>query len=287
MSREPNVYESSFPSEIVTCRLGTKGNVRLLCKYEAGRHYAGYGHWGSLHYEADVYRRVLQPLSMSAPHLVGSYQGEDIWLFLEYLDDSSRIDIAPSAETLPGAARWAGRFHALNEHRLSDSRLGFLTRYDAEFYRGWATRTAHFAGDLHRPLPWLDLLCSRFEDCVATLLAPPLTIIHGEYTVHNILVRNGTIFPIDWQSAAVAAGEIDLACLLEGWSDETVEECIAAYHQARWPDGAPASFDRRFAAAQLYLHFRWLGDQPEWTVHESRIWRFQHLRPLGERLGLL
>ena len=102
---------------------------------------------------------------------------------------------------------------------------------------------------------------------------------------NNILYSGGVIYPIDWESAAVAAGEIDLACLTEGWPPRVVRECERRYREARWPDGAPADFERRLGAARLYLAFRWLGEEPDETVDESNRWRFDDLRTVGERLG--
>src|SRR5436309_16091364 len=60
LDRQPNVYSSTFPSEIVTCRFGEESELSILCKYEAGRSHQVYGHRGDLAYEAEVYRHVLQ-----------------------------------------------------------------------------------------------------------------------------------------------------------------------------------------------------------------------------------
>jgi thiamine kinase-like enzyme len=185
------------------------------------------------------------------------------------------------------AARWLGHFHAANAARLATTPIPFLNRYDAAYYRGWARRTSLFAGHLHQRFPWLAELCERSEEFVALLLAPPLTVIHGEYTPHNVLIRNGTIHPVDWESAALAAGEIDLATLTEAWPDETVQECETEYWRARWPPGAPPGAEQTLAAARLYVGFRWLGARPEWTTDERGLWRFALLRATGERLGLI
>jgi Phosphotransferase enzyme family len=124
----------------------------------------------------------------------------------------------------------------------------------------------------------------RFEDVVPLLLDCPLTIIHGEYYPPNILWREEVIYPVDWESAAVAAGEIDLAALTEGWPPGFVEQCELEYQRARWPEGPPTGFERRLAAARLYLHFRWLGSE---TDRAPSLWRFEQLRCEGERLGLV
>jgi thiamine kinase-like enzyme len=112
------------------------------------------------------------------------------------------------------------------------------------------------------------------------LLASPLTVIHGEYYSHNILVSRGTIHPIDWESAALAAGEIDLAMLTEKWAEEVRIACDHAYCIARWPDRRPETITARLQLAQLYVEFRWLGESADhWWKG-----RIDNLRQLGEEL---
>ena len=112
----------------------------------------------------------------------------------------------------------------------------------------------------------------------------PPTVVHGEFYPENILVREGAIYPIDWESTALAAGEIDLASLTEGWSEDVARDCEEQYRQVRWPGGPPDGFYRRLWTARLYLQFRWLGDHPETDVSE---WRLEALLVAGQRLGLL
>ncbi len=111
------------------------------------------------------------------------------------------------------------------------------------------------------------------------------TVIHGEYYPLNILVRRGVIYPIDWESAAVAAGEIDLASLTEGWPDGSARACEQVYGQTRWPGGAPRDFPRRLEAARLYLGWRWLGNAGDHPPGEEELWYVEHLRAAGRRLG--
>ena len=182
------------------------------------------------------------------------------------------------------AARWIGQFHAANERRLQHTPLPFLRCYDADYYRGWARRTALRAADQpHCPL-WLPRLCQQFEALIALLLAAPPTIIHGEYYPKNILYREGTIYPVDWESAAVAAGEIDLASLTEGWPAEIARRCEREYQQARWPRGAPAAFARTLEAARLYWCFRWLSDR---TMASEFPRYLTQLRCISQRLELM
>jgi aminoglycoside phosphotransferase (APT) family kinase protein len=293
LDRVPNDYASSFPSEIVTCRLGDGRELRLLCKYEAGQAHASYGHRGNVAYEADVYRHVVQPLGSSAPAWYGTYVTEpagDSWLVLEYVPDAVRVSHAPALSgATDRAAHWLGHFHAACAARLAAAAAGsrFLKRYDAEYYREWARRTALLADGLRDRYPWLAPLCERFARSVDPLLAAP-TVIHGEFTPKNTLVQGERVCPVDWESAAVAAGEIDLASLTDGpWPPVVVESCLRAYQRARWPDGAPSDFARTLDLARLYWNFRWLGERLDWTTSERGSKRLGYLQAAGERLGMI
>ena len=178
--------------------------------------------------------------------------------------------------------------YAAHQGHVNDDSLTFLKRYDVEYYRGWARRTCEFARPLHGRFPWLARLC-KSDDWFASLLAEPPTVIHGEFYAKTVLVRNQSVFMVDWESAAIAAGEIDLAALTEGkhWPAAIVRKCERAYVRARWPEGAPASFRRTLDAAKIYLHFRWLGERPDWTVREKSLSRYDHLHAAAKRLALL
>ena len=291
LRREPNVYGSTFPTEIVTCRVADGGVRRFFCKYATAESNTDFGHRGGIALEADVYHRVLQPLGVSVPRFFGTASdpatGRD-WIVLEYLEDNAPLAEAPDPGPELPAARWIGRFHAANEARLGGEPMPFLTRYDAAYYLGWAQRTAAAVGGRHhRRYPWVGGLCERFNEVLAPLLASGATVIHGEFYPPNILVQGGVIYPVDWESAAVGAGEIDLASLTEDWPAAAARECEREYRQARWPEGAPADFEQRLTAARMYLTFRWLADDPNATARRPNPWYLKQLRSAGRRLGML
>jgi hypothetical protein len=291
IEREPNCYTSSHPTEIVTCRLGDGRELRVLCKYDIAPSHPSYGHRADLAYEAAVYRHVLEPLELSAPRFYGSYQvGEtgERWLILEYVDGGMRAGRGTSGcDELRLAAQWLGRFHAINAARVAHAPMSFLKVYDAEYYRQWARRTVLLAGELRHRFRWLAPLCERFARSIDLLLAPPPTAIHGEYTPKNTLIRGGAVYPVDWESAAVAAGEVDLASLTDAWPPEIARECELDYQRARWPAGPPLELEATLAMARLYWNFRWLGDRPQWTRGRSGEARFEGLRSIADRSGLL
>lgn len=290
LARQRNPRMCTYPSEIVICQLADGRELQLLCKYEGGRDHRAYGHRGGTAYEAQVYRQLLRALPITTPTLYGAHKDAitgETWLILRYFDRSIRVEDSPDPAVLKAAARWLGQFHKTNEALRSEASLPFLHRHDAEYYLGWADRTSLFAGHLHQRFSWLATLCQRFEDVVVMLLEPPAIVIHGEYYPNNILFYKEKIYPIDWESTAVAIGEIDLTSLTEGWPSEFVSAASAEYQSARWPGGPPPDFQRKLEAAQLYWLFRWLGDRPERTTHEDELNRFEQLGILGERLGLI
>jgi hypothetical protein len=87
-AREKNTYTSTFPSEIVACRIGSGPVIRLFLKYSAHRENEAHGHRGGVGYEAKVYRELLSHLDISIAQLYGIYcspDGISTWLAMEYL----------------------------------------------------------------------------------------------------------------------------------------------------------------------------------------------------------
>jgi hypothetical protein len=291
-------YMSTFPNEIITCRLAGGKSRRLFCKYEAGQNHDSHGHRGGLAYEAEIYRRVLSPLKTVRPEFIGAdpdAANDGTWLILEHLGRCTRLkDIRVRRKGISQsvammlASRWLGQFHAAQEPRVADASLSFLKRYDAGYYAGWMRRTFEFSRPLHKRLPWLAKLCRRGGEMFAPLLSAPPTVIHGEFYINNILVRGKKVFPVDWESAAIGAGEIDLAAQTEGpWREALKGRCEREYQKARWPGGAPEDFQQRLETARLYLQFRWLGERPDWTLREKSRWRFTELRSVARRLQII
>jgi len=289
LDRKPNPYTSTFPGEVVTCMVADGGEHRVLCKYTAGGGHSDHGHRGGVGYEAEVYREVLQGLPLPVPAFHGVFacpQAGGTCLVLQYLEAGIRVSKLPVPDSMPAAAAWAGRFHAWNEQRLRRWDFPFLTRYDTEYYVGWSRRTVRDAGAVLAEHPWLGTLCRRYEDTVPALSARPQTVIHGEYTPHNVLWYEGRIYPTDWESAAVAPGEIDLAILIEGWDEATVERCVQSYRQAR-EAAADNSFEEALKIAQLYVAFRWLAARGDWTEDARSLSLLGELYRLGEQLRLI
>lgn len=273
---------STFPVEIVTARVAADRIVSLFCKYEAGLAHEGFGHRGGVRHEAKVYAKILGPLRCSTPAFIGRHIDRhtgDTWLFLEAVGAPS-IANAPGAQSpasLRAAANWIGRFHRDLASRTRA--FPFLSRYGVAYYRGFVDRVWRFSVGRRRQYPWLREVCDRAGEFIALLLDAPTTVVHGEYYPGNIVVTEGRTCPVDWESAAVAPGELDLSALTEGWPQALADECAREYTDARWPGGAPAGFHRTLAAARLYWSFRWLGSRQRALSDDRRSEsRLQRLR---------
>jgi len=288
----------TFPNEIVTCRLPDGHKRRVFIKYGASRSHRSFGHRGDVSYEAKVYQGLLRSLPGFRPRYLGSSMEPgtgNTWLMLEFAYGSTRVfdlsshNSTEQARALVESARWLGQFHAACEARIQGAPPPFLIRYDAEYYRGWARRTLEFSRPLRGRFPWLAGLRDWGDAWFAPLLAAPQTVIHGEFYSKTIMVRKEQLFVVDWESAAVAPGEIDLVALNEGKHPrlKVARQCQREYRSARWPKSAPAEFQRTLDAARVYLHFRWLGERQDWAVREKTLWRYEQLRAAAKQLDLI
>lgn len=290
LHRAANPYASSLPTEVVACRLEDGRELRVLCKYGVSFHHSSRGHRGGVCYEAGVYRNVLRPSRVTTPSFYGTFvdpaEGRRC-LVIEYIDGAMRLNQAPSDKAMARVARWLGRFHAEAETRAALLHEEGVNRYGEEYYETWAARTVRLAHRVGRRYPWLPPLRDGFTDSIGLLLASAPTAVHGELYPHNTLLTTRDVYVVDWETAAVAAGEIDVAAITEGWPARAASEFELEYRRTRWGGGAPPGWQRALNVARLYWLFRWLGDRPEWTGHERSGKRFRALEELGRSMGLI
>jgi hypothetical protein len=275
---------SSADCEIVTCRMPDDRLRRLFCKFGTPAEPTGLTHRYGLGYEARVYDELLPAWpDPDVPPLHGVFlddASQTLVLALEYLEGGTPLHQVTQPKTgMLAAARWIARFHLWGETVAVPP---FLRRYDTEFYCTWLRRAADFTRGLHDRYPWPPALCEIGMRRLPALL-PASTIIHGEYQANNILVHQGRNVPTDWESAALAAGEIDLAGLTWGWDDDLAALCEQEYWIVRWPDGVPDDFSLRLMAARVYLHLRWLGESESDSDEEGVIADLNALAPLAEK----
>lgn len=260
VSRRPNAYVSSSRSEIVAVRLPSGAIRELFIKYRRDADDPPPRCRQGIEYCFEVYRRVVSrvPLThLDALGIITVGTPATRALVVDHLGDCLRVSEAPDASGIVAAAAWFGGFHRWGDVHGRDSGLAFLVRYDAGYYDAWADRAAAIAARVGDVPTWLAPVCAGFRRLLPALVESPPTVIHGECSPQNVLWRGGGIYPIDWESAAVGPGEIDLAALLFGWPTETVARCLAAYYDARGLP-PPAGVSDAWAAATLYTALRWL-----------------------------
>jgi hypothetical protein len=254
VAREPNWNAHGSPGEIVECLTSDGRRLSILCKYES---HLG-GAWSDVAYEARVYRDILQPLDAGTPRLYGIYRepvSRSTWLMLEYIDEAMLLDEVAESGAAVLAAEWLGRFHSKAKERLEKAPAKFLKDYGEAHYRSAAERLAALDPSVAR-------ITSRFERITRELFEPGETIVHGDFHLANILVRDESIFPVDWEMSGTSAGEIDLAALVDGWP-EVAEACEKAYAAVRWPEGDSGDLDERLGAAQVCLYVEKLSRSTE------------------------
>jgi hypothetical protein len=261
LSRKPFINTSTFPVEIITCRLNNGRIINLFCKYLAGTIRNDFEHRGGVKYESRIYDEVLKNTALSQPKYYGScffVDDNETLLALEYLEDSIRLAHAEDSDVLlKDAAYWIGSLHKFWENKVPD----FVTVYDESYYSKWADEVKKVVPEFKKEYPWLIDVHDFFRDNIKFLIRSPQTTIHGEYYPKNILVKNNLIYPIDWESVASAHGEIDLASLIEGWEEPVAHNSINAYKIARGITEDEANdFENRLYLSQIYFHFRWMTE---------------------------
>lgn len=290
IERKPNILASIFPTEIVTCRYSDGREDTFFVKYDSAHFPDSCGHRNNVEYEISVYRDILDTINTTTPSFIGSFcdpQLKSSVLVLEFLDDFSRYSRAEQPETILKTVRWLAGFHTATEKMLAGAAYPFLRNYTTDYYLGWVRRTVDFTMRARKDssYPWLVPLCNHFERIADELPGIPPVIIHGEFYPQNVLLHKGIIRPVDWQTAAIAPGEIDLAAATDGWKDDIKTLCTNEYRTLRWPESGSEELDRRVDLSRLYLQFRWLGDNPDGIRKET--WCIDQLYSIGKKMGLL
>lgn len=288
LHREPNVYRSTFPSEVATCAFDDGVERQLFIKrYVPGIH-DGFGYWRGGPYEGRIYDDVLARLNAGTPRLFGSWSDPatgHTFLALEYVA-GLRLDRSEPT-CLVHAARWLAALH--RDGTPIASAHPSVRAYDEAYFRGWSTRTLRRVGDLRPEATWIEPVIRRFDDeMVPRLLAAEPVFIHGELYPENVIVDGDRLCVVDWQSAAIGPGVIDLASVIEGhWPPDLVRESRDVYARAVSPEGDVARIEDELAAARLYWSMRWLGADEGHPTVDRHIGYLDALKDTAHQLGLL
>ena len=286
ISRKEFYEASTFPVEIVKCKTAGGRTIDLFCKYLGGMGPNNYGHRGGVEYEANIYENVLNKTPCSKIKYYGQCRlagGTEFLLVLEYLGETLQMKYSVDPDATLKASEWIGKFHHANEGNVPT----LVHVYDRTYYLGWSERFRNLTSMQYEKFPWLERLSDYFDDTISLMIEGPLTIIHGEYYPKNILLKKGIIYPVDWESGAIAPGEIDLASLIEGWDKESAFPIIKKYKESRWPDGIVPikEFEKRLLMSQIYFNFWWWPEKADNMNFDSEA--FQKLFEMSKVAGVV
>lgn len=255
-TRTPSLYSSTFPTERVTV-LTKSGPLDLLCKY--GLEYRDHitGHRRGVEYEAIMYRHLLPDRSLATPRCHGTFRtiGSTQCLVLDFID-GYRVHHSPYPFALLWTCTDLARFHTHGPRTIPTP----LNVFDRPYFTRWATQVLSLD---KRDGPVRQVIAKLHDSMnlvIDVLIEAPKTIIHGELYPDNVVVQESRAVVVDWESAGLGPGVLDLAVLTQGnWDSDLVEECEATYwRHSGLPDKDQAARSlaaaRVFAAAQLLYH---------------------------------
>jgi thiamine kinase-like enzyme len=294
IERRPSPYSTSFSLEEIDVEFVGGGRMELMFKDL---------NWYSMLASAQIikpfflydpvreietYRRILKPKLLGTPRCYGSVVNAErghYWLFMERVGGLQLRHVGEWATWLE-AARWLGRLHSELPGGQSFVRTAYrsnLLCYDRTLYRQWILRAemllhraeAAYPSQARRDIRWL---ASRYHKVIASLMALPMTFIHGEFYASNVLASTWPggelrLCPVDWELAAIGPGLVDLAALCAGsWTPEQKAELADAYRRAY--SGPPLGSFRSLLAnldrCSLHQAVQWLGWSLEWTPPEDQ-----------------
>lgn len=270
LMREKNIYTSTHPSEVIKCLFPGNVERKLFLKFEIESFSEINDHRNDLKYETKVYTEVLSHIGMSTPKYYGSYTFEKHklnMLVIEYLSDLVKFSKSKDEPNIIlKAARWLAEFHNKSKEVLLNNGLAFMHRYDEEYYMKWPGITIDriFDFNLEKQYTWLLELVEQYHSSLKEMTAVEQVVIHGEFYPTNVRYARRTLYPLDWQTAALSPGEIDIASLTHYWPDKNIQELARQeYFAARDLDEPVEKFNKRITLATIYLDFLWLRYSPE------------------------
>lgn len=291
LRRRPYAYRTSFPLEQLDVRFADGDRCSLVLKdldRNALDESAREAKPEFLHdplREIVVYRDVLASMSVGTAKYYGSLVDGPRRRYLVFIEKVAGLELwqIGELETWEDVARWLAAFHDQAPAIASPH----LLSYDSAFFTGWVDRALAFVGsDL------LARVATKYDDVVATLLALPQRLLHGEFHASNILVAQDgdapRVCPIDWEMAGVGPALIDLAALTSGrWSEADRRRLEVAYATACSHPLPEDELAVGLACCRLHLALQWLGWSPTWTPPEEHRHDWLHeARDAAERLGL-
>lgn len=290
LTRKPAANQSSFALEELTLRFDDETELTVLFKdlswsalLDGARESKPDFLYNPLR-ELKSYEEILSQQKGFADEPIGAICYGSLvdelqnhyWLFLEKVAGLELYYVA--LETWQEVARWLGKMHT---HFAQQANLltqqPYLLIYNSDFYKRWLCRARNFVQhsesyteESRQQFEWL---AERYDPVVESLLALPVTFIHGEFYASNVLVEERPdglrVCPIDWEMAAVGPGLLDLAALIAGtWTEEEKRTLALSYYEALGTENdweSEESFLTALAYCRLHVAVQWLGWSSNWT----------------------
>ncbi len=255
--RSPSPYATVFPADIVEARLADGTVSRLFVKYLGSEESA---HPDKLGPEREIrlYRDVLVGEGLPVVRFFGAPWQPRLGrhqLILEHVDDWNL-----KYHDLPvwyRAAHEVGRLHAWFADRLPVLRdSGVLSRLAGEYVWDWARRAAAEATDRGSELgARVAGVLRRYDVVAATLDAAPATLVHNDLSPKNVVADSSEKPPriclVDWESAGIGSGLLDLTNLSYGLGLEARRRMRDAYRSGLEAGGVTASPARELLEQEL------------------------------------
>jgi hypothetical protein len=255
---EPCPTQGQWSTTFVSVVADDRDELRFVVKQNVSRRrFDEPWRWG-LDYEIAVYQQVLPEVTTGLVKILAYWTDPASGLstmVMEQFVNAYRLPLSWNPEkSLVEVAQWMGKFHqAFELPNLVASQREILQVHSPVFIRRWFDQRRPLleeAGSAYPPL--LDLVRNA-EPIIATLTETPQCVIHGDFSPNNVIVDEpGKFAVIDWESAAVGCGAVDLASLTLGWPDDVFEDCLSVYAEARWGGPVAADFMKSFYAGRIY-----------------------------------
>jgi aminoglycoside/choline kinase family phosphotransferase len=130
--------------------------------------------------------------------------------------------------------------------------LQFFTKHFLEAYRGAVLSPAS-----------REALAEEYAAIVEELASEPRVLCHRDYHSRNLMLKEGTLYIIDFQDARMGPDTYDLASLLRDsyvdFTEGDVEELIAFFLAMKGERERSAEFRRRFDLMALQRNLKALG----------------------------
>lgn len=216
--------------------------------------------------ELDVYRRLLPLAPPGPPRLLAgdATAAGGPWLMLERITGEQLRHVGAQS-AWESAARWTGALHTefASTQRIATARAIGLPRWDSSRLQlSFVAAAREIPGRASTRVAAAAIRAIKrvHPRAVQRLAAQPPTLIHGQLYPSNVMVsrtKPQRVAVLDWETAAIGPGVIDLAALTEGeWTPEQRAALAAAYLHGRDGGADPAAVRRTeidLACARLHL----------------------------------